>query len=125
MSEEQNKDLGCNGNCDSCGSSCEDLNLDQPTVTLTLDDDSEVTCAILTIFPAGGKEYIALLPLDENGENEDGEVYLYSYLENENGQPSLENIETDEEYEIAADAFDELMDAQEFDEMDEEENQEQ
>ena len=106
MSDEQNKDL----------------NLEQPTVTLTLDDDSEVTCAILTIFPAGGKEYIALLPLNEDGENEDGEVYLYRYLENENGQPTLDNIETDEEYDIAADAFDELMDSQEFDEM--EENQE-
>lgn len=87
-----------------------------------MDDDSEVTCAILTIFPAGGKEYIALLPLNEDGENEDGEVYLYRYLENENGQPTLDNIETDEEYDIAADAFDELMDSQEFDEM--EENQE-
>lgn len=81
MSDEQNKDFGCNGNCSSCGSDCGDLNLEQPTVTLTLDDDSEVTCAILTIFPAGGKEYIALLPLNEDGENEDGEVYLYRYLE--------------------------------------------
>ena len=46
----------------------------------------------------------------------------YTSLENENGQPTLDNIETDEEYDIAADAFDELMDSQEFDEM--EENQE-
>lgn len=120
MNEEANKNTGCSGDCSSCGSDCEGLNLDQPTVTLTLDDDSEVTCAILTIFPAGEGEYIALLPLDENGENTDGEVYLYRYLENENGQPSLENIETEEEYEIAADAFDEMMDAQEFEEMEEE-----
>ena len=75
-----------------------------------LDDDTEVKCAVLTIFPAPNqKEYIALLPLDENGENEDGEVYLYRYYE-ENGQPNLDNIDSDEEYEIAADAFDELMD---------------
>lgn len=117
MSEEQNKDLGCSGNCDSCGSDCDGLDMDQPTVTLTLDDDTEVTCVILTIFPAQNREYIALLPLDESGENEDGEVYLYRYLENENGQPSLDNIETDEEYEIAADAFDELMDSQELNDM--------
>ena len=37
------------------------------------------------------KEYIALLPLDENGQNEDGEVYLYRYTV-ENGSPKLENI---------------------------------
>ena len=73
----------------------------------------------LTIFPAPNqKEYIALLPLDENGENEDGEVYLYRYYE-ENGQPNLDNIDSDEEYEIAADAFDELMDTEQFNEMEE------
>ena len=76
MSEELFNSASCSGDCTSCGSDCQDL--DQPTVTLTLDDDTEVKCAVLTIFPAPNqKEYIALLPLDENGENEDGEVYLY------------------------------------------------
>ena len=60
----------------------------------------------------------SLLPLDENGENEDGEVYLYRYYE-ENGQPNLDNIDSDEEYEIAADAFDEQMDTEQFNEMEE------
>lgn len=114
MSDEMNKDL-CNGECDSCGSDCVDR--DQPTVTLTLDDDTVVECAVLTIFPADGKEYIALLPLDENGQNEDGEVYLYRYTENENGQPCLDNIESDEEYDIAADAFDQMLDDAEFEEL--------
>ena len=112
MSEELFNSASCSGDCADCGSDCQDL--DQPTVTLTLDDDTEVKCAVLTIFPAPNqKEYIALLPLDENGENEDGEVYLYRYYE-ENGQPNLDNIDSDEEYEIAADAFDELMDGRKF-----------
>mgnify|MGYP000496029123 CR=1 FL=1 len=50
-------------------------------------------------------------------EAEDGEVYLYRYSEDENGQPNLENIEDDDEYEIVADAFDELLDEQEYDEL--------
>ena len=117
MSEELFNSASCSGDCTSCGSDCQDL--DQPTVTLTLDDDTEVKCAVLTIFPAPNqKEYIALLPLDENGENEDGEVYLYRYYE-ENGQPNLDNIDSDEEYEIAAEAFDELMDTEQFNEMEE------
>ena len=37
------------------------------TITLTLEDDTEVECAILTIYPVNKKDYIALLPLDENG----------------------------------------------------------
>ena len=86
------------------------------TVELTLDNDEVVECAILTLFEAGGKEYIALLPLNEDGETEDGDVYLYRYTEDANGEPELENIEDDDEYEIAADAFDEWMDTQEFEE---------
>ncbi len=98
----------CNGDCSTC-----DGNV---TVTLTLDDDSTVECAIIGIFEGGGQDYIALLPLDENGENSDGEVYLYRYAV-ENGAPKLENIENDEEYEIASEAFDEMLDSMEFDEL--------
>ena len=90
------------------------------TVTLTLDNDEVVECAVLTTYEAGGHEYIALLPLNENGESEDGDVYIYRYKEVD-GEPTLENIEDDEEYEIAADGFDEWMDEQEFEELGEDE----
>lgn len=86
------------------------------TVTLTLDDGTELECVVLTIFPAGEREYIALLPM-QGAEAEEGEVYLYRYTETEDGQPNLENIEDDDEYEIVADAFDELLDAEEYDEL--------
>lgn len=89
---------------------------EEMTVTLTLDDGTELECVVLTIFEAGNREYIALLPLDGR-EAEDGEVYLYRYVEDVNGTPDLENIESDEEYEIVADAFDELLDAEEYDEL--------
>nr|WP_191383619.1 DUF1292 domain-containing protein [uncultured Lachnoclostridium sp.] len=85
------------------------------TVTLTLDNDEVLECAVLTIYEAGGRQYIALLPLDENGE-EEGDVYIYRYIETDPENPDLENIEDDEEYEIAADAFDEWLDEQEFEE---------
>ena len=86
------------------------------TVTLTLDDDTEVECVVLTVFNAGEHEYIALLPM-EGAESEVGEVYLYRYSETEDGTPNLDNIEDDDEYEIVAEAFDELLDAQEYDEL--------
>ena len=91
-------------------------NDEEMTVTLTLDDGTELECVVLTIFEAGEKEYIALLPLDVR-EAEDGEVYLYRYVEDINGNPDLENIDSDEEYEIVADAFDELLDSAEYDEL--------
>ena len=91
-------------------------NDEEMTVTLTLDDGTELECVVLTIFEAGEKEHIALLPLDGR-EAEDGEVYLYRYVEDINGNPDLENIDSDEEYEIVADAFDELLDSAEYDEL--------
>ena len=87
------------------------------TVHLTLENDEVVTCATLTLSEAADKEYIALLPLNEDGTTEEGDVFLYRYIETADGEPELENIEDDEEYEIAADAFDEWMDTQEFNEL--------
>ena len=89
-------------------------NMDEITVTQTLDNDEEIECAVLTVYEAGGRQYIALLPLDENGESEEGDVYLYRYIDTDPENPDLENILDDEEYEIAADAFDEWLDEQEF-----------
>ena len=68
------------------------------TVELTLDNDEVVKCAILTLFEAADKEYIALLPLNEDGNTEEGDVYLYRYVETAEGEPELENIIDDEEY---------------------------
>ena len=93
-----------------------DLEQEEMTVTLTLDDGSEVECVVLTIFEAGDRDDIALLPT-EGAEADEGEVYLYRYEEDADGNPSLDNIEDDDEYEVVADAFDELLDDQEFDEI--------
>ena len=49
---------------------------EEMTVTLTLEDGSDLECVVLTIFEAGDHDYIALLPLDGK-EAEDAEVFLY------------------------------------------------
>ena len=91
-------------------------NDEEATVTLELDDGTSVECAVLTIFPVGENDYIALLPL-EGEAAEEGEVYLYKYMESAEGEPSLDNLLDDDEYEAVADAFDELLDSQEYDEL--------
>ncbi|MDD3253464.1 MAG: DUF1292 domain-containing protein [Lachnospiraceae bacterium] len=88
---------------------------EEMTVTLTLDDGKELECVVLTIFDAGEREYIALLPI-EGEEADEGEVYLYRYSEDKEGNPNLDNIEDDDEYEVVAAAFDELLEDEEFDE---------
>lgn len=90
------------------------------TVTLELDDGSELECSVVgDIFSAGGREYIALLPMS-GPDAEEGRVYLYRYTETETGEPDLENILDDEEFELASDAFDEMLDTMEYDELVEE-----
>lgn len=89
------------------------------TVTLTLENDEELECAVLTIFETDGREYIALLPLDENGDNDDGQVYLYRFIDNgENEEPGLENIIEDEEFERVSEAFNDWMEEQDFGDID-------
>ena len=90
---------------------------DEITVTLTLEDDSELECVVLTTLEAAGRQYMALLPITEEGEDEEGEVYLYRYTQSADGLPVRENIETDEEYDAAAEAFDSWLDDQEYDEL--------
>ena len=97
---------------------------EEMTVELELEDGAVVNCAIITILEVESKDYIVLLPLDEDGENEDGEVWFYGYSENPddpNEEPELRCIEDDEEYEKVADAFDEYLDNCEFDELVDEE----
>lgn len=97
-----------------------DLEDEEMTVELELENGKVVNCAVITIMTVEKKDYIALLPLNEQGENEDGEVWFYAYSENPddpNEEPVLDYIEDDDEYEKVADAFDEYLDNCEFDEL--------
>lgn len=89
--------------------------MEEIIITLLLDDGVELECAILTIFEANGRDYVALVPMNVN-ENDDS-VFLYRYSEEEDGTPIIENIEDDDEYEIVDEAFDEWLDSQEYDEL--------
>ena len=97
-----------------------DYDDEEMTVELELDDGTNVNCAVITILTVEEKDYIVLLPLNEDGENEDGEVWFYGYRENPddpNEEPELLYIDDDAEYEKVADAFDEYLDSCEFDEL--------
>ena len=84
----------------------EDMNeVEFDTMTLSLDDGTELECAVLAIFPVQEKKYIALSPM--SGEDE-GTVYLYHFASDENDEEvTLLNIEDDDEFDAVSDAFDE------------------
>ena len=90
------------------------------TVEIELTDGRKVNCAIITILTIHDKDYIVLLPLDEDGQADEGEVWFYGYKEDENDpnvEPELIYIDDDDEYEAVADAFDEYLDNEEFEMM--------
>lgn len=97
----------------------DDINM---TVEIELEDGKKVNCAIVTILTVNSKDYIVLLPLDDEGQSTEGEVWFYGYKEDENDpnvEPELLYIADDAEYEAVADAFDEYLDNEEFDMMNE------
>ncbi|AOY78353.1 hypothetical protein BJL90_12430 [Clostridium formicaceticum] len=83
-------------NCD-----CDHLStkhLQHKKIHLTLVDNTEIECDVLDIFEVNDQKYIAVLP--QSSET----ALLYRLVERE-GNPELNNIESDEEYELASKAF--------------------
>jgi uncharacterized protein YrzB (UPF0473 family) len=97
----------------------EELTMEIDVITLTLDDDSTIECEVIGIFEVEEREYIALVPVSD----EESDVLIYRYSEDAEGNPVLDNIETDEEFDIVGEAFDELLDELEFDEEFEEDEE--
>lgn len=86
-------------------------------IDLVLDDGTELKCEILSIFDVNDNTYIALLPVEAPEGYDDDEVLLYRYKELDGDEVELSSIESDEEFEDVADAFDEILDEMEFNAM--------
>lgn len=80
---------------------------DELTITLTLDDDSEVECSVVAIIPVWNQDYIVLLPLDCDTD----EVYIYRF-KSRGDDIVLEDIVDDEEFEQVSDAYDALYETE-------------
>lgn len=72
-------------------------------IQLTLDDDSILECGVLGLFEVEDKEYIALLPLDEDGPED--EALLYEYKDLGDDEFDLALIEDEKEFNDVVDAF--------------------
>ena len=94
---------------------------EEMSVELRLDDGRDVMCDVVTIFEVGGVDYVALTPKSGDALAPEQEVWFYRYSEDPNdpnAEPQLDYIDDDLEYEIVLDAFEEYLDSQYFDELD-------
>jgi len=82
--------------------------IDEPlTLTLTLEDGKELNCEVLATLELDDKEYIAVLPEDED------EFWIYEYSENEDGTLSINNIDDDDTFDKVGEAFEKMFDEEE------------
>ena len=100
---ENKKEDGCgcghdHGHNHECGCGHDHEHEEMPLITLALDDNTELECNVAGVFSYKDKDYIALVPVDED------EAIFYTY-EELGEEMVLNNIEDDEEYEKIADYF--------------------
>ncbi len=79
---------------------------DPEIYTLTDEDGNELFFALIGTLENEGNVYKALIPVDENGEEESEEYVILKCSVDENGEDILETIEDDDEFEKIADIFD-------------------
>lgn len=91
----------------------------EDTISLYLDNHQEVECDILSIFPVKEQFYVALMPQTPVEGYEEGEYFLYRY-HSDGENIELSDIESEEELEMVEDKFEELLDEEEFNQMEKE-----
>lgn len=72
-------------------------------VKLQLENGDTLDCIVISIFDVDGNNYIALMP------DKTDEILLYRYTESEDDQVTLENIDSNFEFNRALEVFDGLM----------------
>jgi uncharacterized protein YrzB (UPF0473 family) len=97
MNDEKHE-CGCGCGCDN-----DHEQEEMETMILTLDDDTELECGIIGVFEVEGKDYIALLPSEEEN------VLIYEYKETDD-DVELGMIEDDDLFEKVSTAFNEIWD---------------
>lgn len=73
-------------------------------ITLEFEDGVELECEIMGVFDHAGKDYIALIPLDDSDD-----VYIYEYQEVGEDEFELIDIEDEALFESVVAEFDAIM----------------
>ena len=93
-----------------------ELELEVDVVTL-MTDEGEIDCGSVTVLELNDKEYIAVSPLDDEGELTE-EIWFYQFERDPSGgdEHDIVFIEDEDEYDQVVDKFDEWLDTLEFEE---------
>ena len=90
-----------------------EIDLDPIYITFENEDGSsfELECGVIGIFDTEENTYIAVLIPEVEDEFEEG-VYYFRYTEDKDGNPLLDEIETDEEFKKVHEVFEDIYQAE-------------
>lgn len=88
------------------------MSAEYETITLDFEDAESIECEILGVFEALENEYMALMPVGQDEDAEESEVFLYRYVEEGEDEFELLDIEDESEFDTVAAIFDEIMAAE-------------
>ena len=85
---------------------------DEEKIILVDDEGNELECEVIDIFEYNGGKFVALTPVEEEGQEEGEEIQVefMRLQEEKDGDFTLEEIEDDEEFEAVATYWDSLLD---------------
>nr|PZN72309.1 MAG: DUF1292 domain-containing protein [Bacillota bacterium] len=84
-------------------------------IVLTDEEGNEHKFAIVQVLTVDGKDYAILLPIEDDGMEGDEAVIMR--FDEEDGEEILVEIEDEEEFDRVADAWEEMLDDEEFEEQ--------
>ena len=90
---------------EGCTCGCQDEKDEEMKITLEFDDGENVEVEPLFIFNLDGKDYIALVPTDE----ESDDVYLYIYHDLDDEEFEFLDIEDDDEFDRVSAEFERII----------------
>jgi uncharacterized protein YrzB (UPF0473 family) len=79
------------------------------TIVLMDDEGQEHEFMVVDFLEVGEKEYVVLLPLDEEEEEDEGEAIVFRLELDEQGEEVLREIEDDEEWGAVERAWEKAM----------------
>lgn len=85
-----------------------DYAFEETMVTLTDEDGLQKDYYVDEIYEAGGRLYSAVIPADVENVTE---YYVFRLIDLGNDDFELEDIDSEEEYNAAADAYEEILEA--------------
>ncbi len=84
-------------------------------ISLVMKDDREIKCEVITIFELMSQNYIVLSPVE--GKPGPRDLFFYCYSEDGEGGYTLDNIRTEEEFNMVGKTFDDIMKRQKTEEL--------